>query len=380
MNECKLEGELKAWVDGQLPADELAAVEAHLASCPTCHQTAAQLQANQAWVHERLSVLPPTPGQTPSTAGALARLQTRIENQPSWKERLSDMFGWSNHRRRPALIALSLVALIAISFVFEPVRAAAGDLLSVFRVRKFAVIPVSLDEREELDKLTALLEQNFFLSEPVLLEEPESWTVTTPEEASVVAGFDVRVPASVPDGFLPKDIQVASQAVGQFEVDLEMARSLFEMIALDPTLLPDSLGEEPLRVTLPPMVTQLWVRSYRTALTFIQVPSPSVAFPDDVDTAALGAAAFQLLGMDEREAKRLSETIDWTCTLVIPVPTDIVSFREVSVEGTDGLLLSQQYDEQGAHTALLWQKEGIVYSLEGNVSVETMMDIVDSID
>ncbi len=151
------------------------------------------------------------------------------------------------------------------------------------------------------------------------------------------------------------------------------------MAGLDPALLPDSLGEQPLTVSLSPMVKQTWRYQYRAALIFLQGPSPVVGFPDDVDPAALGAAALQLLGMSEREAERMSNAIDWTTTLVLPIPTDIVSFREVVIDGTRGLVLSEAYDRRGSHSALMWQKDGIVYFMQGNMQMSDLMDVADSI-
>jgi hypothetical protein len=83
--------------------------------------------------------------------------------------------------------------------------------------------------------------------------------------------------------------------------------------------------------------------------------------------------------MDDREAQRLSQTIDWTTTLVLPIPTDIVSFREVSIDGTTGLLISEKYDDWGSHSALMWQKGGIIYFLEGNLYTDALMDVAASI-
>ena len=290
------------------------------------------------------------------------------------------MFGSRNRRWRPVLVSLALVFVVVVAFTFEPVQVAARDFLSIFRVQEFVVIPVGPEERARMAAIGALLEQNFFLSEPVVIEEPERETVATLGEASDVVGFTVRTPTYTPEELVPdQDIQVSSQGVGLFEVDLEMARTLFEMLELDPALLPDSLGEEPLEVTLPPMATQSWTYQGRTGLIFIQAPSPTVDFPDDVDPDALGAAALQLLGMDERTAARMSESIDWATTLVLPIPTDVAAFREVVINGARGLLISETSDEHGAHSALMWQKDGIVYFLEGNLSMDLVMDVADSI-
>ncbi len=378
MKGCKREGELRAFLDGELPAAEFAAVRSHLAGCPACKSSAARLQTNGAWAQERLDAV--RPEAAPPPAQAFARLQGQMEHQTSWKVRLTTMLGENNRRWRPALVALALIVVVAVTFLFEPLRVAAGDLLSVFRVQKFTAFSVGPDEMDRLEEIGEMLDQNFYLSEPIWLQEPEAQAVTTLDEASAAVGFAIRTPAFLPDGFAPAGvIQVSSRAAGQFQVDLEMARVLFETVGLDPALLPDSLGEKPLDFVMPAAATQTWKYKGQTGLTYLQVPSPEVSYPDDVDPQALAAAALQLLGMNAREARRLSESIDWTSTLVVPVPTDVASYSEVEVDGTNGLLLSSRYDGRTARTALMWQKDGIIHFLQGNVSIDTIVDIANSI-
>lgn len=286
----------------------------------------------------------------------------------------------TDRRWRPVLVALALVSLVVLAFSFEPVQVAARDFLSIFRVRDFAVVPVGPEQRQQLEEAAALLGQNFFLGEPVVIEEPESWTATTLEEASAAVEFSVLAPAYTPEELVPvHGIQVTSRGVGLFEVDLDLARTLFAALELDPRLLPDSLGHEPLEVVIPPMATQRWDLAGRTGLTFVQASSPTVDYPDDVDPQALGTAALQLLGMNEIEAQRMSASIDWTTTLVMPIPVDVAAFREVAIDGVRGLLITESSDRHGAHSALIWQKDGIVRFLEGNLSMDLIMDVADSI-
>jgi hypothetical protein len=380
MSVCWREGELRAYLDGELPADRLETVRRHLDECAACRAQAARLEADGRWIRDQLALISQAGDPMAATGRAYARLQVRLETQMNWKERIRTMFEGINPRWRPALIGLALVVLVAVSFTLEPVRAVAGDFLSVFRVQSFAVVPLGPEQMERVEEISALLEQNLVLGEPVFTEEPEEWVVDSAEEASAAVGFEVRTLTAVPQSFVAvPGYHVTSQAVGQVEFELETARSLFEMIGLDSALLPDSLGAEPLGVTVPPLVTQIWAYQTRGDLVFIQGPSPSVEFPDDVDPVALSQAVMPLLGMNEREARRLSESIDWTSTLAVPVPTDIASFSEVEVDGVTGLLLTQQSGRGRPGSALMWQKDEILYFLQGRVLSDDIMEIAGSI-
>lgn len=377
MTRCIKEGVLRALLDGELARAEQASVRAHLAECHHCQQRLAELEANSAWVFAQIEQVSPRPGSIPATTQALARLEQKRSQQSGLKERINMMFKYAN-RRWPALVALALVILVGASFTLEPVRVAAQDILSIFRVREFAVIPFGPEQMDKAREIGDMLEQNYFLSDPSILIEPEVQTVATSREASELAGFSLREPTYLPAGLAPsEEILVSQEGLAEFEVDLELARSLFDTIGLDPTLLPDSLGEQPLTVELPSAVTQSWQRNGRTQLTFVQGPSPTMDYPDDVDPAALARAGLQLLGMDEREADRLSRSIDWTNTLVLPLPTDISSFREVAVDGTSGLLISADTDEP--HSALMWQKGDVLYLLQGNLYMDALLEVANSI-
>jgi hypothetical protein len=79
--------------------------------------------------------------------------------------------------------------------------------------------------------------------------------------------------------------------------------------------------------------------------------------------------------MDSRQARRLARNIDWTNTLLLPVPENIASFSEVQIDGVSGIALTSL---NGRDTALMWQKDGIVYVLSGG-NVADLIKVADSL-
>ena len=153
MRECRDEGELRAFLDGELPSGVVAATETHVQTCRDCRQELAQLEANRTWAGERLAALAPRSEVGPPAGQAWARLNERARGPISWKERAEEMFGLVNRRWRPALVGLALIAVLALAFSLEPVRVAAGDFLSIFRVRQFAVIPMGPEQMERMEEI-----------------------------------------------------------------------------------------------------------------------------------------------------------------------------------------------------------------------------------
>jgi hypothetical protein len=155
----------------------------------------------------------------------------------------------------------------------------------------------------------------------------------------------------------------------RFTPDVEALRSVFATLDVDPDLLPESIDGQPFDFTLPPSVMMAFdVEESDEPIDFMlmQVPSPTTDGPSDVDMQALGQAMLQVLGMSPEEAARLSESIDWTTTLVLPITPDISSVQEISVDGTTGLMFDSGWMEGDGENdwsrsmSLLWQKNGMV--------------------
>ena len=87
-----------------------------------------------------------------------------------------------------------------------------------------------------------------------------------------------------------------------------------------------------------------------------------------------------MLGLSPAEAQRISENLDWTSTIVLPIPTALSDFREVTVAGEQGVLLGPwRHDgESTGQPTLLWQKDGIVYVLSGPRDYETLLRMAES--
>jgi hypothetical protein len=96
----------------------------------------------------------------------------------------------------------------------------------------------------------------------------------------------------------------------------------------------------------------------------VEVPSPTVNTPPDLDVSQLAAIGLQLSGMSAAEAQAYSQTVDWTSTLVIPIPRNGASYHTVNVDGVEGYLIERPVDDAPQY-ALVWTKGGIIYAIGG---------------
>ena len=324
-------------------------------------------------VLEQLSVLEPTAADAPRPARqAYARLQSQLQaeqmpERPAWLARLGRwLFG---PQRRLATAVSLAIALLAITFSFPAVRAAASDLLSLFRVQKFAAISVS---PEQLVLLEQVAEQGIMPGTLEIDQEPGALTAVNSltDAASLTGLTEVR---SLTQLGSPEEIFISSGGSGRFTIDEANARSLLDAANLNPDLLPPGIDGAGIRVAIFDGVEQRWA----DGTTLLQTDSPVVQYPDELDPALVGEALLQVLGLNPLEANRLANQIDWTSTLLLPIPSNMATFQEVTVQGVSGIGLSSV---DGTINALVWQQNGRLYLLAGAQSTEVLTELANSVE
>jgi hypothetical protein len=103
-------------------------------------------------------------------------------------------------------------------------------------------------------------------------------------------------------------------------------------------------------------------RRYPDCVALVQIPSPTVNAPPDLDVAQLAELGLQMTGMTPEQAKAYSQTVDWTSTLIIPIPKNAAVYQQVQVDGVTGTLIQRPADDAPQY-ALVWVKDGIIYAI-----------------
>ncbi len=321
-------------------------------------------------VFDQLSVLEPTAAEQPRPARqAYALLEAALEakKQPGWLARLVHWLLVPQHRLATA-VSLA-VTLLIITFSFPTVRATASDLLSLFRVQKFAAISVS---PEQLALLEQIADEGLIPGELHVEKEPGGLIPvdSLSKAASLVGSSDVR---TLPTLGEPAEIFISEGGSAEFEVDEASARALLAAAELDPNLLPSGIDGARILVVTFNGVEQRW----EDGTTLLQTESPLVQYPERLDPAVLGEALLQILGLEPSEAARLARQIDWTSTLLLPIPTDMASFEEITVNGSSGIGLSSL---DGTGHALMWQENGRLYLLVGEKPMPELAGLANTLE
>ena len=375
------EGEIRAYQDHELSPETRQRVETHLGECPKCQASAAAILSRAQLVDNYLIHLDSDSSQS-HTSVSLGR--ARLEKRLSQPEKENETM-WSNlftRIPRMAWVALAVVAILAISFAFAPVRAIANSFLGLFRVEQVRVVQFDPDSLAEESRTS---ESNFelIMSENVQFEEiGEFQEVADAAEASQLAGIPVRLPTEL-DG----EPKLAVQPGGSFtyNVDLDLVRTVLRDMGRADVELPNELDGATVKMEIPSGVVALYggcdfeiesidsdipdhdpappPEEQKNCKTFLQVASPTIEAPPGLNVAQIGEAYLQLLGMTQEEAANFARNVDWTTTLVIPIPRYSAEHQEVQVDGVTGTLVRTKYGQQ---YVLIWVKDGIVYALTGN--------------
>lgn len=281
----------------------------------------------------------------------------------------------------------SAALVIALVLAFPATRALAGELLNLFRVQRVAVVPVDFTGMEQLNGAVGQNISQLISDSITMKKEPgDPVNVATTDEASQLAGFHVRAP----QGVTPSRINVMSGASFTFTIDRAKAQSLLNEAGRSDLVLPEEVDGADVSVNIPSSVSIAFGtcpdpsneseaererkremetsgspgRIYKDCIILAQVPSPEVSAPASLDIAKLAQLGLEFTGMTAEQAAQFTSNVDWTSTLVVPIPKNAASYQQIPVDGVTGTLIERPSDD-APQFALLWIKDGIIYTIGG---------------
>lgn len=391
------QGMLRAYLDGQLNPDQVAAVEQHLESCAACQEEIAILRGHATSVQDSLDRLPQLPA-TANIARAWAAFQKRREddmeserNRWTWLQKLSLLSG--------GVAAAAVVLVLTVA----PVRAWAESLLAIFRVERVTVL--------EIDPATLKnngAENNQLLNQAISRVLSDEVTVTQKPQrprliadaamASNDAGFTVRL---LPNQS-PSSLLLESGAAMQMKLNRDRIQSILNEAGRSDLQIPESVDGATVGVRVPAGVMAFYgncgdvasrmanppagkhgpgsigspvQHADATCVSLIELPSPIVSAPQQIDPAQIAQVALQFLGMSANDAANFTQTVDWTSTLVLPVVRGESRYEQVHVNGNEAALLRAASQKESGHFSLMWVDNGIVFALNGTGDDATAINL-----
>ena len=268
-------------------------------------------------------------------------------------------------------------------------RAAAREFLDLFRVQRFAAVPV---DPERLDRLrTSGIDFRTFVGDQieVIEEAQEPEVVESLDLASSLAGLDARLPGEPPRNATLGDVAVVRPGAFRVRVDTEKLGELAGLLGVEDAHIPASWDGATIEVHAPPIVAMRYERE-DGEFSLLQSRGPEVLLPEGVEIAELGALGLRMAGMSAAEADLFAGRVDWRSTLLVPIPAQGGSFREVDVRGRKGLLVTGRQpkgvDPDGTsrpgrwQSVLLWADDDLVYAASGPGHGFEVLEMAQSIE
>jgi hypothetical protein len=280
---------------------------------------------------------------------------------------------------RKWLAAAASIAVVGFAFTLPPVRAAAEAFLDLFRVRQFTGVQFDPTRLQSLESSGISPEAIFGNVEPLTDFELEPVSYATAAEAGQAAGIGVRTPAWLPNGYSSTGIMVSAEHAARITVNTAGLQAVLDALGLADVELPQGLDGETVTVRVPPIVSQGFANGDRVVLV-VQAKSPDMTFPAGLDLSKLAYAGLRVLGMSRDEAYRMSVTIDWRSTLIVPIPSKALAYRPINVSGNDGLLIEGlAAGEAHPGSVLMWSAGEQTYAVAGAVSGEELLEIAQNL-
>jgi hypothetical protein len=301
--------------------------------------------------------------------------------------------------RRIWLVLIVLV-IAAGSLTIPAVRNVALKSLQSLRMQKVQAVNADFSPYVDANANPTLHQMvTQMISDKVQVEvNEEDHPVNDVAGARQLAGFDVLLLSSRKDA---PTLVVG----GAHKIDVAVDRARLQAIATEAghsdIVLPKSLDGATVAVQVPRSV-QLQYGTCPTAANASQVvadnitgpsptttqysdcvrlregPTPIVNVPGGLDVGGLAQIGLETAGMTPNQASDFLHTIDWKAVLTLSVPRSLRSYQVVKVNGTNGTLLSMA-GRRGPGYALIWTKNGLVYSLVGFGDSSQAVGLADSL-
>jgi uncharacterized protein YfcZ (UPF0381/DUF406 family) len=392
---CIHDGILRSHLDGELAGAELAEIGQHLVSCSDCRTRFEKLRAETARTEDLLATLTPS-ADSVTTNPAVAYREFSNQFEAVDEVRVSWITRLFAPRLRPAWGVAAAALCVTILVSVNPVRTWAQRVLAMLRVQKIQVVtidPTTLMSSAEPDSRPYKLVNQFVTDNVVMTMDPgKPEIVSSATKAAQVAGYRVRTIGSLG---APQRVEVNGETAFQMTINRDRIETLLDEVGRSDIRIPESTNGALIAVHIPKSVISMYgdcpvrhryvgsnpqsqaetlaerkmermANIKDTNCTYlIQAPSPTVSVPRDLNMSDIAEAALELAGMSPAEARSFCQTVDWSSTLVVPIPRNSTSYETVTVDGVEGTLITETLS-QGNRYSLLWVKNGVIHSLAGH--------------
>ena len=314
------------------------------------------------------------------TERALARLRARVES-----ERIVPVTRAGAASRRPAvngwLKGLSAAATIALVATLLTVSGLAETILTIFEPKQLVAVPITSNDLSGAGSFGAYGTLTW-------TEQPRPYDVPDVRVAARESGMTVLIPSNLPDGVGAPRYGVMPKTTATFTFSADKARQAAAAQKRTPPPMPANMDGSKLFITGGPAVVAFYgdgtpPTSSTSASPFSGMPrlvvaqgKPPVVQSDGVTVEQLQSYLLQQPGISPQLAAQIRAIKDPSSTLPVPIPVDMATSKKVTVQGVEGIFVG---DSTGLGSAVIWQKDGVVYGVAGTLTEQQVLAVANSL-
>ena len=317
------------------------------------------------------------------TERALARLRARVE-----AERIAPVTRGGSAPRRGAvniwLRGLAAAATVALVATLLTVSGLAETLLTIFEPKQLVAVPITVTDLSGAASFGAYGTLTW-------TEQPKPYDVPDIRTAAHDSGMTVLVPGNLPAGVGAPHYGVMNKTTATFTFSADRTRQSAAAQQRTPPPMPANIDGSRLFITGGPAVVAYYADSTTpTGATGVSGASPFAGMPklivaqgrppvvqsDGVTVEQLQSYLLAQPGISPQLAAQIRAIKDPSSTLPVPIPVDMATSKKVTVQGVEGIFVG---DSTGLGSAVIWQKDGIVYGVAGTLTEQQVLAVANSL-
>lgn len=319
------------------------------------------------------------------TDDALARFRTRVQ-----AEGITAVAPVARQRATPrwlqGLAAAAGVVIVASALTLSGV---AESILQIFEPKSIVAVPLTQGDLNYLGQACAGLDLQECMGAYgtfVWTAPPQPKEVQSRGQASAEAGFAALAPTSLPSSVTGNPrygVINRSTATFTFSADSTQRTAARQNRTAPP--LPANIDGSKLFITGGPAIVQIWgapagtptaTGAYPDVPTLVvgQAKAPTVS-SDGITVDQLRSYLLSQPGISPQLAAAIRAIGDPSSTLPVPVPAELAISHPVTVQGVQGLFIG---DNTGIASAVIWQKDGMMFEVIGSFTESQALAIANS--
>jgi hypothetical protein len=320
------------------------------------------------------------------TERALSRLRARVD-----AERIAPVSRGATAPRRVAvniwLKGLAAAATVALVATLLTVSGVAETILTIFEPKQLVAVPITVNDLSGASSFGTYGTLTW-------TEQPRPYDVPDVRTAARDSGMTVLVPGNLPAGVGLPRYGVMPRTTATFTFSADKARQAAAAQKRTPPPMPANMDGSKLFITGGPAVVAFYDDGTRPTgatgatgatgvspfsgmpMLIVAQGKPPVVQSDGVTVDQLQSYLLQQPGISPQLAAQIRAIKDPSSTLPVPIPVDMATSKKVTVQGVEGIFVG---DSTGLGSAVIWQKDGIVYGVAGTLTEQQVLAVANSL-